>query len=88
MVCNVWVIKTKNSERVDWGTWGEKDANTKFPFKYSRERDDAQIFIVRSALQTHCPRRRASSIHWIGNSVGPRAFLDAVMKRKTTVPSA
>jgi hypothetical protein len=28
------------------------------------------------------PRERASSTHWIGGWVGPRAGLDAVVKRK------
>jgi hypothetical protein len=38
----------------------------------------------RSALQPNCFTRReiAPSTHWIGGWVGPRASLDAVVKRK------
>jgi hypothetical protein len=32
------------------------------------------------------PRERAPGIHWIGGWVGPRAVLDAVVKRKTPSP--
>jgi hypothetical protein len=32
------------------------------------------------------PRERAPVTHWIGNWVGPRAVLDAVVKRK--IPSS
>jgi hypothetical protein len=32
------------------------------------------------------PRERAPGIHWIGGWVGPRAVLDAVMKRKIPSP--
>jgi hypothetical protein len=33
------------------------------------------------------PRERASGTHWIGRWVGPRAVLDAVVKRKSPSPS-
>jgi hypothetical protein len=32
------------------------------------------------------PRERAPSTHWIGDWVGPRAVLDAVVKRKIPSP--
>jgi hypothetical protein len=32
------------------------------------------------------PRERAPSTHWIGGRVGPRAALDAVLKRKIPSP--
>jgi hypothetical protein len=32
------------------------------------------------------PRERATGTHWIGGWVGPRAVLDAVMKRKIPSP--
>jgi hypothetical protein len=32
------------------------------------------------------PRERASGTHWIGGCVGPRAVLDAVVKRKIPSP--
>jgi hypothetical protein len=32
------------------------------------------------------PRERAAGTHWIGGWVGPRAFLDAVVKRKIPSP--
>jgi hypothetical protein len=32
------------------------------------------------------PRERASGIHWIGGWVGPRAVLDAMLKRKIPSP--
>jgi hypothetical protein len=32
------------------------------------------------------PRERARGTHWIGGWVGPRAVLDAVVKRKITSP--
>jgi hypothetical protein len=32
------------------------------------------------------PQKRATGTHWIGGSVGPRAGLDAVMKRKIPSP--
>jgi hypothetical protein len=32
------------------------------------------------------PRDRALGIHWIGGLVGPRASLEAVMKRKFLIP--
>jgi hypothetical protein len=32
------------------------------------------------------PRERASGTHWIGGWVGPRAILDAVVKRKIPSP--
>jgi hypothetical protein len=32
------------------------------------------------------PRERARSTHWIGGWVGPRAVLDAVVKRKIPSP--
>jgi hypothetical protein len=32
------------------------------------------------------PRERAPGVHWIGGWVGPRAFLDAVVKRKIPSP--
>jgi hypothetical protein len=32
------------------------------------------------------PRKRAPGIHWIGGWVGPRAVLDAVVKRKIPSP--
>jgi hypothetical protein len=32
------------------------------------------------------PRERAPDIHWIGGWVGPRAVLDAVVKRKIPRP--
>jgi hypothetical protein len=41
-----------------------------------------------SASGTGCftPRERAPGTHWIGGSVGPRAGLDAVSKRKVLSP--
>jgi hypothetical protein len=33
------------------------------------------------------PRERASGTHWTGGWVGPRAVLDAVLKRKIPSPS-
>jgi hypothetical protein len=33
------------------------------------------------------PRERAPSTHWIGGWVGPRAGLDAVVRRKIPSPS-
>jgi hypothetical protein len=32
------------------------------------------------------PRERAPGTHWIGGWVGPRAVLDAVVKRKNILP--
>jgi hypothetical protein len=32
------------------------------------------------------PRERARGTHWIGGWVGPRAVLDAVVRRKTLSP--
>jgi hypothetical protein len=32
------------------------------------------------------PKERASGSHWIGSWVGPRAVLDAVVKRKIPTP--
>jgi hypothetical protein len=32
------------------------------------------------------PQERAPSTHWIGGWVGPRAVLDAVVKRKILIP--
>jgi hypothetical protein len=32
------------------------------------------------------PRERAPGTHWIGGWVGPRAVLDAVVKRKIPIP--
>jgi hypothetical protein len=32
------------------------------------------------------PRERAPDTHWIGGWVGPRAVLDAVVKRKIPIP--
>jgi hypothetical protein len=33
------------------------------------------------------PRERAPCTHWIGSWVGPRAVLDAVVKRKIPIPT-
>jgi hypothetical protein len=33
------------------------------------------------------PRERAPDTHWIGGWVGPRAVLDAVVKKKIPIPS-
>jgi len=33
------------------------------------------------------PRERATDIHWIGGWVGPRAGLEAVVKRKLPAPA-
>jgi hypothetical protein len=38
------------------------------------------------ALAALPPRERAPDIHWIGGWVGPRAVLDAVVKRKIPSP--
>jgi hypothetical protein len=32
------------------------------------------------------PRERAPAAHWIGGWVGPKAILDAVVKRKISIP--
>jgi hypothetical protein len=42
-----------------------------------------------SALCPGCftPRERAPGTHWIGGWVGPRAVMDAVVKRKISNPS-
>jgi hypothetical protein len=36
--------------------------------------------------QLHAPASLTLRIHWIGGSVGPRAVLDAVVKRKIPSP--
>jgi hypothetical protein len=39
-----------------------------------------------SRLGHFAPRERAPGTHWIGSWVGPRAVLDAVVKRKIPSP--
>jgi hypothetical protein len=41
--------------------------------------------VVSFTLRSLCPRERVPATHWIGGWVGPRASLDAVVKRK--IPS-
>jgi hypothetical protein len=43
--------------------------------------------VVSFTLQPLYPRERVPGIRWIGGWVGPRAVLDAVMKRKIPSPS-
>jgi len=41
---------------------------------------------VSEQLHSFTPRQRAPPTHWIGGWVGPRAGLDAVVKRKIPGP--
>jgi hypothetical protein len=42
--------------------------------------------VIRFTPRPLYPRERAPYIYWIGGWVGPRAVLDAVMKRKIPTP--
>jgi hypothetical protein len=51
-------------------------------------RDEDRLRVFESSVLIFGPKReeRAPGTHWIGGWVGPRAGLDAVMKRKIPSP--
>jgi hypothetical protein len=69
-----------HSMKAYWGEW-------RYSFRHSLNLALHRREWSASRLGRFIPRERAPGTHWIGGWVGPRAVLDAVMKRKIPGPS-
>jgi hypothetical protein len=78
-VVSVSFLTEKHAIKAYWGKWRYSATHS-----LTSEIDGDEWSASRIGRFT--PRERAPGTHWIGGWVGPRAVLDAVVKRKTLSP--